>query len=1257
MRTLRFPPLLLPIVLLQLSAVSQATVRVVEQGVRHLRLQYDPGGPWEQSTQQCLIGVPTSGDISMRVVAELTGPVIDAVPVPGGEGLQAGLAFQGPAHLGAPGYLRDQRVANLTFGPTSIPGGRLQTYERVVVELEFAHNATVTNSPSGDRWGEEMYRGCLINYEQARKWRQRRTAPVMKQLSEQFGGPKVRMTVREQGMHRVTGEDLAELGIDLAEVDSGRLRVLYGAGLSLRVTRSEEYSELREIPIVVEDGQDGSFDQDDYLLFYGESIQRWAYLNSRLRYVRNNYTHDNVYWLDVKGVDAGLRASVRSGTPVAMDPQVPGHYRARIHAESENFIQLQSFGINSGYAWYWHNFRGNARNFNPVLYDVVVDEPVDLVLRMFAAPNKWGNYPENQFDVRWNGDSIAQISSEIVPSFGGSYEVGGVREGVNTIGLFHSGHGARLDWYEIVYSRRYVARDGALVFDSPVLEGTAEYRLEGFIGERPRLFEFSERLTEIEDFEHDAEAGTLTFQDETTGDFHRYTVAGPSHWKRPIRLELDAEDVLRSSANGADYIIITHKDFASAAERLAAWRGQDDRFGAPLIPMVVDIRDIYDEFSGGVLDPTAIRNFLTYAANNWSIKPSFINLFGDGTYDYKNNWGTSHENWIPPYQDGGSTYDEWYVRVNGDDPFPDMAIGRITVQSLEEADIVVDKLITYDREPEVGPWQNRALIVADDLSDPSLPGRLETYFLTDTELLVNSFLPKEMDLVKHYIAQFPLQGQSKPRAREEFIRLFNEGAVLFTYVGHGNPDVLAHEQMFVMSRDIERLQNKGRLPFTYLAASQVGVFDDPFLQSMPEALLSKRDGGVIGMISATRIGHHLSNMILANHFHEQMFMTDRAHVPVGLALIEAKALANGGGNEVGQENIQRYSLIGDPAMRLATPRYRIEIEVADTVRALQEVEASGRIFREDGSAATDFTGLGLVRAFDSTASTKLDHVSFLQPGTPIFRGIATIEGGRFGTSFRVPKDITYGGKLGRISVYAWSDSRPAASGSSADIVLAGTDPGAIADAIGPDIAIRFAGQQEQEGGILVSSNPMVVATISDPSGVNVTGETGHEISLFVDDVLVKVTNAFINDTGDYRTGRLEYRIPALDPGEHVIRLKAWDTFNNSSESEVEVRVGEADDAIITNLLFYPNPLDAGTGNFTFELSEPVTNLRIQVFSLGGRLVAELEATSVSGYNQVAWTPSPGLANGTYLYRVEIEKDGSDGRPGRADRTAVLQLMR
>ena len=1230
-------------------------MRLLDYGDSYAQILYTSDGPvWRNSERRCLLGIPPDGEVGLRIVEAVEGPMEEAVSEAELEELLADFRLDGPAWLGESGLLRNQRVVSLVFAPKLTPSGEIRTYDRVVVVVEFSGSGRSRGRRTADRWGEEVYK-TLLNYEHSKNWRIGRPRPAARVASQRVA-ERVRLTLRDEGLYRVTGKDLEELGITLSDVDPDGLRVMYGGGEILPLELPEEDFELSEQPIVVNDGADGSFDEEDFLLFHGESVTRWEFDRDEadFRFVDNPYTLDNVYWLEL-GEPGGVRAEQRSGAPAETVPAFDT-YRVRLRQESEKLILLQTFGMNSGYTWYWEDFQGNARNYS-IAVQGAAPGPMEIRLGFFG----WTDV-HHRFDVKWNNVTVDNIEfigkpfrlTEVTIPYG-------PKEGLNQLGLVHTdGRATRFDWYEVEYNRMLAAERGELIFDTDVIDGIVQFNLQGFDDEAPRVFDVSNGLAEIVGSAYDNEAGTVVFRDELNGTPSRYLALGLSRIKRPTRLVLDSSVVLKSPDNAADYVVITHEDFAPAAQRLADWRGVDDRFGDPLLPMVVDIRDIYDEFSGGPLDPAAIRDFLFYASNNWSVPPAFVNLFGDGSYDYKNNSGTSPGNWIPPFQDEDSTYDEWYVRVAGDDVFPDMAIGRITVQTLEQADNVVDKLIDYDMRPEAGPWQSRALMVSDDVSNPSNPDLPETFFLMDTEYLVGNFLPQGLDVVKHYIGKYALEGQTKPRARDEFIRLFNEGASILTYVGHGNPEVLAHEQMFVLTRDLADIENNGRLPLMYTAASQVGVFDDPVRTSMPEVLLNKTDGGVIGMISATRVGFHGSNMILARWFHQRMYRTDRTHVPIGLALTEAKVLSKGGDTERSQRNIQRYSLIGDPATRLVLPRYTVAMQLPDTLRALQEVNISGRVLRTDGSPASNYDGKAMIQAFDSAVRSRLEDLSYTQLGGHLYRGIVDIESGRFQTAFRVPKDITYKGVKGRISAYSWADDQPAAFGSVEDIELVGTQPGITPDLDGPEIAIRFAGQQSFESGGFVPTAPVLVATISDAGGINVTGETGHEISLTVDGIATRITDSFINTGGDYRTGALQYQLPLLEPGEHVIRLKAWDSFNNSAVAEVKVRVGEADDVIISDALFYPNPMHhraGASGHFTFNLFNPTTSLGIQVFSLSGRLVDEIEAEPALGYNQVEWVPPDDLANGTYLYRIAVTSEDDDGRERSADRTSVFQVMK
>jgi hypothetical protein len=1221
-----------------------ADLRILDAGANHLRLEYtaDQVDLQRAMGRSFLIGIPEEATVRLEVLEQREVEVREPAPF---EGRPESGSID-PVFLGNRGRLRDQYVVELVFSPVATTGNETVFHDRMVVELDF-DGPGISRRKRRERYSEAFYRGLVANHDQARDWRIPRRRRVSRALQAE-SGMRLKIAIEDEGIYLITGRDLEDAGVDLADFDPLTARLLYGGGRALpRPIEHEPNDQLAEQAILVDDGGDGSFDADDQMLFYAEPVARWEYLGNRRAYSyrRNLYTKRNIYWLEFAGDQAGLRYGIRDGSPAASDPQIVSSHRVREHVETEAKILIQTFSVRSGYEWYWEEFQGNARNFSTSVRDAV-DDPVDIRIRFYGWTSQ-----DHPFSVRWNDEEIGKISF-----FGSQVDTStfraesGVREGVNQLGLVHESKNlTRLDWYELEYSRLLSAQRSELRFDGVVGSDIPEYQLSGFRDEVPRIFEFSDGLTEIVNFEHDPFAGTVRFQDLPASAPRNYLVAGEERWKKPISVELDRSANLRSAAHGAAYLVIAHNDFLEAAERLVAWRAQDERHGPALASMFVDVADIYDEFSGGLVDPAAIRNFLKFAAENWNPAPLYVVLFGDGSYDYKNNSGTSPGNWIPPYQDGESTYDEWYVRVAGSDRIPDMAIGRLTVQTPAEADLVVDKLIDYDNELEEGSWRSRVLLIADDLHNSDRPGEVESWFLWDAERMASGFLPAQLDLRKLYLAKFPLEGRLKPRARDEFIRRFNEGALIVTYLGHGNWQTLAHEQMFVTSRDLSDVANGGRLPFMFMAASQVGPFDDPVRSSMPEDLLKLPSGGVIGMISATRVGFHHSNMTLAYMFHDRMYRSERESVPVGLGLMEAKQLVQI--TETDRVNVQRYSLIGDPAMRLASPRYRVLLEAPDTLRALGAVPISGRIVDPQGNFTGDFNGEVLVNAFDSALASQLDGFTYVQLGSPLFRANLPVVNGRFETEFRVPKDITYRGVDGRVSAYASADGRPSAFGSIDGLVLAGTADDVDPDDEGPAIRIEFQGQSGFESGDGIPQEALLQASISDPSGINVTGETGHEIELVIDNQVFQVTESFAVDGGSYGEGSLEFQLPALEPGEHSIRLKAWDSFNNSGSVKVLVDVAEAGTEVLSEVLFVPNPM-AQEGHFTYILTSRATLVDIKIFTLSGRLVDEVRGSTELGFNQVSWKPAQKIAGGTLVYHVHARtEEGSSFK-----RTAALQVI-
>ncbi len=1175
------------------------------------------------------------------------------------------LLLDGPVQLGAPVQLRDQYAVPVRFAPRREGDGRIVVYDRVVVDVIFDDPGRVSGWPERDEHFEPIYTSLLINESQARRWRRRPPRPASK-LAQDGIHPltgMIKVHVREEGMYRVTADELRAAGADLTDVDPARIRVLSSGGRILgRTDAVAPGHRLHEQSSLVEGGAGGTFRGDDALMFYGVGPARWDWDPAEGDYFwrENLYTHDNIYWIDLHAPAEAARPQQLDGSVGRAPSAIVDFHRHRRHDERERTILLQIFQLHSGYEWFWESFNRNASNFSFDLPHVVEGATVDLRVGF------WGWTDEvHTFEINWNGErvGVATFLGEDHREFSFQAEQGPL-EGFNQVGVFHRRRGlTRLDWLEIEFLQQLDASDGVLAFNwadaadgGAVIDSTTgavtQFELHGFDPAHgaPRVFRVSGDLQELADFDYEPASGTVRFQDwfDGRGQPPRYLALQTPMQQEVISFIIDTQQPLLETTVGADNLLITHEDFADAAKRLADWRNEDRRFGDPITTKVVDVQDIYDAFSGGLVDPMAIRSFVHHAYNHWEPRPSFVTLFGDGTYDYKDNGGTGHPNWIPAYQAGESTFDEWYVRIEGEDRTPELAIGRLPVTSLDEAHGLVDKIIAYDRLDSPGPWQSRVLLVADDLVDPSNIHEPETYFLHDAERMP---LPENLDLTKLYIANFPIQGRIKPKARDEFIRLFNEGSVLLTYLGHGNPETLAHEQIFVVSRDLPSIDNSGRLPFMYTAASQIGVFDDPDRQSMPEVLLNEPHRGVIGFICATRIGFHSSNALLALKFHESMFRTNRDGLPVGLGLLEAKAIAHAlVVKDVHRTNVARYSLIGDPTLRLAVPRVGIVIELPDTLEALQEATLHGRVVDANNELRVDYDGQALVRVFDSAVLSDLDGLLYVQQGSVIFRGHVDVVDGRFSATLRVPKDISYRAADGRASAYAVRTdgtqnatglATAPAFGARSKILLEGTARDIDPDVDGPQIRIGFQGQTTFRDGDFVAPQPVLRAILSDPSGINVTGGTGHEIELIVDEERMVVTDHYNSLAGDYRRGLLEVELPVLEPGDHTLSLRAWDSFNNSTRVGVTIRVPASTQQGLSDLLFYPNPSPDGKGHFTYVLSSPATSSRLRIYALSGRLIDTVGGGTGPGYHQMNWTPPTRLAGGTYLYRLEVDLvDGS-----------------
>lgn len=1205
-----------------------------------------------------LIGVPPDAAPSVTVLdapyRNDTGYRLAPAPLIGTDGIgrhrldeaaytSAGFAPEGRITAGTIGIVRGLRIMPITLAPIaySAATGRARIYERIRVDVRFntpQKSEIPTPRPDNNRLAS-MYEAMVLNAQAAVRWRQPMAPARPLRRVHAFGpGEWFKVTLNETGFYQLDRQTLQDAGLNVSGLDPRTIRMFNGDGRTLPQDVDAPRPDLNEIPIRVVGEEDGRFDDDDVILFYGTALHGWEFQQAlqTFTFFHNPYTDTNVHWLTAGGTTLGRRIQSRDGrTPGGV---AQGDSPSRIHEERELLNPSES-----GTDWFWQLFDGAFREeatFQVPLNNVTRNGQVTARFR-FHSKTRFTHrvqvFINNQFvgERLWNGESVPIVITATGPWLqNGTNEVRIVVPRVNQSS--NQPDHVYFDWFELFYWTALDAAEGDIEFeqDPQISAATVRYQVTGAKA-NAQTFDVTD-LSQVTQIVTDAGGA---FQDSVRAtDPARYRVITPEHWKNPVAVVRDVPSNLRDVNNGADYIIITHDDFADAVEALRLHRETH----AGLRVIVARISDVYDEFAWGLFDPTAIRDFLRYATRNWSsgAPPAFAVLVGDGNYDYKNHSRSSPGSWIPPFERGERCTDDWYVYFDGNgdplienDIFPDMALGRLPVQTPEQADIVVQKIIAYEKTPEFGVWRNTIVLTADD---ERTPGTLfeEPFHIRDTERLYQNTIPRSFRVEKIYMTEFSLDAAGeKPDARDVLIDRINDGALLVNWVGHGAANLWAHERIFNTSRDLPSIANESRLPIFVTATCTAGRFDLVNEEAMAEEFLRVEGKGAVGFIGATRLSFPSPNAAL-NRFLYEGILTQ--HLPIGSALMQAKI------RTFNRENSEKYVLFGDPAMQLGVPEQSIRFtaDSTDTLRVLHNAVVSGEVVK-DNTVDQTFNSTAFVRTSDSVqevvfVTPRGGQIGYKLPGADVFRGPVTVEQGLFSASFIVPRDITYGGNLGRVEVYT-TNGQTDASGTIDFLPLRGADP-AFQDSLGPEIEVLVDGRPIVDGDF-ASSTATLTVSLSDESGINITGEVGHQITIQTDKdprTRQDVTDLFVYDIGSFQQGSLQYQMPELTPGDHQVTIKTWDNFNNSSTSTHILSVVENMDLRVTDVMNYPNPF-AGATTFTFELTQDA-DVTIQVYTVAGTLIRSFDSIiGFRGFNQVDWDGADRdgdrLANGAYLYKV------------------------
>jgi peptidase C25-like protein/flagellar hook capping protein FlgD len=1206
--------------------------------------------------------------------------------LPGTEYTTAGWQPARNAEITTAGISRDQVLGSLQISPVQWDASRsvARMYTKIVVRVNFGPRAPWMGSAKSSRSSMPV---DVLNPAQANNWRGQPKVSFAKTSNTSMAtGKWYAIPVKDDGVYKLTKQWFVESGIDISSVDPRTFKLFGNGGKELSTNRDSDPMEgFSEIAIEVVGEIDGSFDDNDYVLFVGKGLSGHTYDagNSRYLHYIHRFGFENSY-LFTFGNGNGKRMQSQASLNQSGVFQAPW-FTGRKFVEDEQ-VNL----IGSGKLWLSSKMTpglgggGNSKTYTMKLDGLVENQPITYRMMLYSRSD-FGT--TNSFTVTDNGVQVATVPMGTVPFGTDDGEIAsdsGIREYEQTLSLPDSrsvltltynasdpsrNFGGYVDWIEWNYPRRFLAQNDQLWFNSPDMGDPVEFTLNGFSMSDLYVYDIT-AYDEVSRITNPSiNGGTLRFQAlMTEGSPREYVAIASPAFSTPGAAVSVENTQLQSSSMEAQFIIITRSDFMSAAERLKEYREQP---GLDMLSTrVVTLSEIYSAFNCGVPDPTAIRNFLSYAVKTWNVKPEYVLFFGDGHYDYK-NYTTQEPIIVPTWQSENSTTliltyptDDYYVQIVGNDALVDLVQGRIPVGTIEEAETAVSKIISYETESNFGPWRNKVSFVADDhITNRST---IERFHTTQSETIATDFVPRGMEVSKIYTVSYKTentaQGRTKPEANRAIIDQINQGTLAITYTGHGSESVWSHEGVLVKDVSIPQMNNADRLTFVSAATCTFGLYDSPGLKSGTEEMMLRDGGGAIASLTAPRVVYAEQNFRFNKEFHGALFVTGREldgrARRMGDALWRTKQIYN---NDAGYE---KFHLFGDPTLRLLLPQHQVSVDrilvngveqQSDTVqlKALAKVTFEASVRTSTSDILDDFNGTAQVSLYDSDQEVPvpefLTSYSYKIIGGLLYRGQATIENGRFSTTFIVPKDISYENRTGRMTFYVDNQAIDGA-GYTAEFRVGGSDTTGLNDPDGPVVDL-FMDSRAFQSGDIVNENSTLLADLFDGSGINTTGlGIGHNIEVWLNDAgqSLILNDYYRGDKDSYQKGVVEYPFKSLPLGMNTVRMRVWDIFNNSTTSEMEFNVVSSAELSLANVYNVPNPMTEETVfTFQYNRTEPV-DAEIKIYTLSGRLIKTIEQSHISDrFVRIPWDGKDAdgdrLANGVYFYKVVLRSiDGGSG---------------
>lgn len=811
-----------------------------------------------------------------------------------------------PIYLVSTGMIRSQRIANLQLNPflynPDTEELRAVSHLKVLINFDVGNQAEEIVTEYNEGPFEPLLRLTLANYDQARAWRSvtRLNITTSKPLGTTTiqNSPVYKIAVDQDGVYQVTYTQLLDAGVSadiLTSLNPKTIRIV---------------NQGTEIPIYVTGQEDDQFNPSDAIQFFGQAVN-------------TKYTTTNIYWL-TWGDGDGLRMPTLDGT---LDNVIPTQTQSitTLHLEENHTYYVNSPSGPQLDHWYWSVLNASSSPATQNFYFTITNiSPDTSFVKIRGLLKGFSATPQHHTRIFLNGHLLEEQTWPSTDEYLFSVEVSTafLTEGSNTITIecprdgFVTSDIVLVNWFEIEYTQTQYADNGLLKFDSQIPQQPTEviFGVRGFNGSEIDILDITDPKSPKRivggNIINDNTSYQLSFQQSITGLRH-FLAFEPSRRLTPLSITLDTLSDLKNSANRADYLIIAPKDFLHAIQPLANLRANQG-----YRVQLIDVQDIYDEFSAGVFNPQAIHDFLAYTYTRWvASPPSYVLLVGDGHYDFKNYLGNSGPNFIPPYLGefdpwiGETSADNRYVTVSGNDPFPDMYIGRLPANSSTEVTAMVDKIISYEQTPILADWNKKVTFIADN---PDSGGDFPSY----SDNIADHYFTSDFSIEKIY---YPSTQPTVSLAQEAILTAINQGRLIINFTGHAAINQWASENLFSVSR-IPDLTNSGKYPFFVSMTCQEGYFIRPnSIGSIGENIVRAHDKGAIASFSPTGFGLAAGHDILSQGLYTAIFSDGITQL--GPATTYAKLYLDShssGFNDL----IDTYMLFGDPATRLQVPQYQ-----------------------------------------------------------------------------------------------------------------------------------------------------------------------------------------------------------------------------------------------------------------------------------------------------------------------------------------------